>query len=134
MFRSIVIQKEMKNGDCSIIRRATRVAAPRVHLPASPKDQLEGATREGSRGVDYPLARARRIIEVRRGESDAGDPHLPYPRCRRFCSRSHAGEAARDHSPARTKKECRRRSDAGKVTRVGADRLDPRRRFTLVEF
>ncbi|KAF3605854.1 hypothetical protein DY000_02045527 [Brassica cretica] len=93
----------MKNGDCSIIRRATRVAAPRVHLPASPKDQLEGATREGARGVDYPLARARRIIEVftrggrrsagtltrsheegvssrsSRGEVDAGDPHLPLP-------------------------------------------------------
>ncbi|KAF2611310.1 hypothetical protein F2Q70_00010359 [Brassica cretica] len=79
VFRSIVIQKEMKNGDCSIIRRATRVAAPRVHLSASPKDQLRGATREGSRGVDYPLARARRIIEVRRGEGDAGDPHLPLP-------------------------------------------------------
>ncbi|KAF2542428.1 hypothetical protein F2Q68_00030744 [Brassica cretica] len=63
------------------------------------------ATREGSRGVEYPLARARRIIEVRRGEGDAGDPHLPLPALPKCLSRSHAGEAARDHSPARTKKE-----------------------------
>ncbi|KAG2257277.1 hypothetical protein Bca52824_076571 [Brassica carinata] len=82
--------------------------------------------REESRGVEYPLARARRIIEVRRGEGDAGDPHLPLPALPKCLSRGHAGEAARDHSPARTKKEHRRRSNAGRMTRVGVDRLNPR--------
>ncbi|KAF2564044.1 hypothetical protein F2Q70_00017748 [Brassica cretica] len=81
---------------------------------------------EGSRGVEYPLARARRIIAVRRGEGDAGDPHLPLPALPKCLSRSHAGEVVRDHSPARTKKEHHRRSNAGRMTRVGVDRLNPR--------
>ena len=113
----------------------TRVATPRVLLPASRKDQIGGATREEARGDDYPLAWARRIVDVftrwlRRGWSPSSLTRV----AEELCSRSHAGEAARGPLPTRMKKECRRRSNAGKATRVGADRLDPSRDFTLVEF
>ncbi|KAF3541899.1 hypothetical protein F2Q69_00024406 [Brassica cretica] len=65
----------MKNGDWSIIRRATRVAAPRVHLPASPKDQFGG----GPRGKDHAGSTTRSHELEESSRSDAGDPHLPLP-------------------------------------------------------
>ncbi|KAF3550319.1 hypothetical protein DY000_02004965 [Brassica cretica] len=93
---------------------------------------------KGSRGKDHAGSTTRSHELEESSRSDAGKatrviPIFPYPHCRRLCSRSHAGEAARDHSPARTKKEYRRRSNAGRMTRVGVDRLNPRRRVILVE-
>ncbi|KAF3530167.1 hypothetical protein DY000_02042072 [Brassica cretica] len=83
---------------------------------------------KGPRGKDHAGSTTRSHELEESSRSDAGKatrviPIFSYPRCRRLCSRSHAGEAARDHSPARTKNEYRRRSNAGRMTRVGADAL-----------
>jgi len=113
VFRSIVIQKEMKNGDWSIKRRSTLVAAPRVHWPASPEDRLGEATREGPRGVDYSLARARRIIEVRRGWSPSSLPALPKILFEESRGWSSAGALTRSHEERVSSKVQRGEDDAG---------------------
>ena len=123
VFKGITIQYGVKNGIVQSQDKATRVNRRGISYPR------HGITTSTEQRGKKHAESTTRAYEME-GSSTSWRGWLwrgwhPFSSTRvieELWSRSYAGEAAREALPARTKKKRRRRSNAGEVKRVGAER------------